>query len=165
MGGPDLATALWLLPVALPISIYVAWSDLRRMKIPNRAVYILAGSFVVLGFVALPLDTYMWRLTHLPVLLVIGMVLNALRVLGAGDAKFIAAASPYVAVGDFGLMCYILAGAFIGGYVTHRLAKNSPLRALAPNWESWQSGKRFPMGFPLGMALVFYLALPLFWPA
>ena len=38
MMGLSPTAALWLLPVALPISIYCAWNDTRVMKIPNVAV-------------------------------------------------------------------------------------------------------------------------------
>jgi len=89
-GIPTFAAGLFLL-AALPISIFVAYSDMSRMKIPNVAVVAL----------------------------------------------------------------------IIAGYVTHRIAKNSPIRKLVPNWESWTSGNRFPMGFPLAMTLVFYLILVL----
>lgn len=157
----DATVALWLLPATLPLGVYVAWSDLARMKIPNKAVYGLVAAFAVLGLFALPFDVYVWRWTHLPVLLIIGMVLNAIGALGAGDAKFLAAAAPFVALADLANVFYILAFCMFAAYVVHRLAKHTPLHKLAPNWESWRSGKRFPMGFPLAMALNVYLAWPL----
>ena len=43
--------------------------------------------------------------------------------------------------------------------LAHRGAKISPLRNLAPHWESWERGKKFPMGLPLGMTLATYLVL------
>ena len=58
------AQALWFLPFALPISIWVAWSDLKFMKIPNKAVYALLAVFLVVGLIALPLADYPWRLLH-----------------------------------------------------------------------------------------------------
>ena len=30
------SSALWFLPFVLPICFYVAWSDMRAMRIPNR---------------------------------------------------------------------------------------------------------------------------------
>jgi prepilin peptidase CpaA len=65
-----------------------------------------------------------------------------------------------VAYSDLALMCYILSGAFLIGYLAHRLVKHTPLHRLVPDWESWQSGKRFPMGFSLGGALITYLLVP-----
>ncbi len=153
------ATALWLLPVAFPVCVYVAWSDMRSMKIPNRAVYALVAGFAVLGLLALPLDVYLWRWTHLVVVLLIGMVLNAGGIIGAGDAKFAAAAAPYIAYGDIRLVLMLMGACVVAGYIVHRLAKHSPARRLAPDWISWDSGNRFPMGMPLGATLVLYLVL------
>ena len=61
--------ALWFLPFVLPVCLWVAWSDLRAMKIPNSAVLSLVVIYLVIGLVALPLPDYGWRLTHLAVLL------------------------------------------------------------------------------------------------
>ena len=158
METPDLA-ALWFLLPALPISAWVAWSDLSRMKIPNKAVLALMVAFLVIGPFVLPLAEYGWRWTHFVVMLLVGMGLNAAGVFGAGDAKFIAAAAPYVALADIDEILVIFALASIFGYVSHRIARATPLRRLAPNWVSWDAGNRFPMGYPLAVAFVAYLAL------
>ena len=44
------STALWFLPFALPICLWVMWSDLKAMKIPNMAVMALVAVFVIVGF-------------------------------------------------------------------------------------------------------------------
>lgn len=157
--GLTATAAAWFLIAAVPISFFVAFSDLSRMKIPNVAVGALVASYGVLGLIALPFSEYLWHWTHLVVALVIGIVLNAARAIGAGDAKFIAAAAPMVATADLVLLIPLFAACLIAGYMTHRLAMYSPLRRMTPGWESWTAGRRFPMGFPLGMTLVFYLLL------
>jgi prepilin peptidase CpaA len=151
--------AYWFLPAVVPISFYVAWSDMQRMKIPNIAVYALVISFAVLGLIALPFTQYLWHWTHLIVVLVVGFVLNMVRVLGAGDAKFMAGAAPFMATDDLPLILPLFAACLMAGLVTHRLVRLTPLRQMVPHWESWSTGRRFPMGFPLSMTLVFYLAL------
>jgi len=157
--GMTATAALWFLPAVIPIAIYVAWSDLQRMKIPNIAVYALVICFAVIGLIALPLPQYLWHWSHLVIVLLVGIILNAAGVMGAGDAKFMAAAAPFVAVADLQLVMALFAACLLAGFVTHRIVKFSPLRQLVPHWESWTSGKRFPMGFPLAMTLVFYLGL------
>lgn len=152
--------AAWLLIAALPIGLFVAWNDMRAMKIPNVAVVVLVIGFAVLGLIALPFNVYLWQWTHLVVVLIIGFVLNAAGILGAGDAKFAAAAAPYILLGDIIVLAWVFIACVITGFITHRIAKYSPLRDLVPEWESWTSGRRFPMGLPLGMTLVFYLLLP-----
>lgn len=153
------ATALWWLPFATPIGIWVAWSDMAFMKIPNKAVLALMAVFVVVGLVALPFGEYLWRYAHFAVVLAIGFVLNALRLIGAGDAKFAAAMAPFIDLGDTQLFLYLTAAVLIAAFVTHRSAKAIPaVRGRFPEWESWQR-RDFPMGLALGSALIFYLAL------
>ena len=151
--------AWWFLPAVIPIAIYVSWSDMSTMKIPNRAVIALVVAYAVLGLFAFPFQLYLWQWLHLIVALLAGMVLNAARAMGAGDAKFIAAAAPMVLLDDLRLIIVLLCACLLAGYVVHRAAKYAGARKLVPAWESWQSGRRFPMGFPLSVTLVFYLGL------
>lgn len=153
------AEALWFLPFVLPICIWVAWSDLSLMLIRNKAVVALAAIFVVIGLIALPFPEYPWRLLTMVIALVVGILMNAAGLMGAGDAKFIAAAAPFIDPGDVVIVTLIFSATLFGGYATHRIAKHSPLRALAPNWVSWTREKKYPMGFSLGSALVIYLGL------
>ncbi|WP_296423613.1 prepilin peptidase [Yoonia sp.] len=157
--GLTAQAAFWFLPAVIPIAIYVSWSDMSAMKIPNKAVYALVISYAVLGLIALPVQTYLWQWSHLIVMLVVGILLNAARVMGAGDAKFIAAAAPMFALSDLRFVLILFAACLLGGFATHRLARYTPLHKAVPDWDSWKTGKRFPMGFPLSMTLVFYLVL------
>ena len=43
------SSALWFLPFAIPIAIWVAWSDMKFMKIPNMAVLALLAVFLGVG--------------------------------------------------------------------------------------------------------------------
>ncbi|MCV2893060.1 prepilin peptidase [Lentibacter sp. XHP0401] len=152
--------AAWLfLPFVVPICIWAAWNDMRAMKIPNKSVIALALVFILLGLFVLPLNEYLWRLSHLVIVLLAGIVLNAAGALGAGDAKFAAAAAPFIAMGDLGLLLWLYAANLLAAYLTHRLAKNTKLRELAPEWKSWHVGPDFPMGFSLGGTLAIYLAM------
>lgn len=132
---------------------------MRAMKIPNLAVAALLLVFAVLGIFLLPFETYLWQWSHFGVVLVITFCLNMIGAIGAGDAKFAAAAAPFIALTDLRLVVVLFAACLLAGYVAHRLAKHSPLRRLVPHWESWKAGKRFPMGLPLASALGFYLIL------
>jgi len=144
-------TALWFLPFVLPICFYVAFTDMREMRIPNHAVVILAVIFLVLGLIALPLAEYPWRLATLVAVLVVGIFLNAGGLVGAGDAKFAAAAAPFIDPGDFRLL--------IALFAANLLAKWTPMRRLAPHWDSWEIKGDFPMGLSLGGTLALHLLL------
>lgn len=152
-------SALWFLPFVLPICFYVAFTDLRDMRITNQAVLALAAVFVIVGLVALPLPVYGMRLVQMVAVLVIGVLLNAGGAVGAGDAKFVAAAAPFVAPGDLRLLLAVFAANLLAAFVTHRLAKYTALRRVAPGWKSWDVGWKFPMGFSLGGTLAIYLIL------
>ncbi len=152
-------SAMWFLPLATLISIWVAWNDMKFMKIPNVAVLALFAVFFIIGFFVLPTDEYLRRYSHLVVILLIGFVCSTLGLLGAGDAKFAAAMAPFVAWSDAAKMLYLLAAVVLAAFLTHRiLQRSSAFRKLTPDWKSWDN-KDFPMGFALGGALVAYLAL------
>lgn len=157
--------AAWFLPFVLPICLYVIYTDISRMKITNTANLALAGVFVVIGLIALPFDVYLWRLAALGIVLVAGIVLNAVGAMGAGDSKFLAAAAPYIAIGDLNLLVWLFMATLLAAFVTHRCVKHTPLRRLAPDWTSWEQGKKFPMGLALGAALSIYLGLGLLYGA
>ena len=155
----DATHALWFLPFVLPICLYVAFTDMAQMRITNQAVILLALVFLVLGIFLFPMQEYLWRIGALLAVLIVGMILNAAGAFGAGDAKFIAAAAPFIALGDLRLVIALFMATLLAAAVAHRGAKHTPLRRLAPHWESWEKGRKFPMGLALGPALAIYLIL------
>jgi len=154
--------AMVFLPFVLPICLWVIWSDLSTMKITNRANIALLAAFLLLGLFVMSFDVYFWRLAQFAIILGIAFLANMIGLMGAGDSKFFAAAAPFVAVGDAGTVLMLLMAITIVAVLTHRLAKHSPLRQMAPDWESWHREGKFPMGFALGSTLIAYLGLGLF---
>lgn len=151
--------AFWLLLMALPICVWVMYSDVKDMKIRNKAVLALLAVYAVVGFIALPLDAYLWRYAHFAVILVIGFLLSLSGGFGAGDAKFAAVMALFVALPDSGTVMMLLAALMVVAFVLHRTARAIPLiRRATPDWASWEA-KKFPMGTALGSTLAVYLAL------
>ena len=155
----DTATAAWFLPFVLPIALWISWTDMSSMKIPNKAVIATLVVFAVIGLIALPFTEYLWRWSHFAVVLAITFVLSSLRLMGAGDAKFAAAMAPFIALEDGYEFMFLLGGTIIAAFIVHRVAKASRIRQMVPDWESWNR-KEFPMGMALGPSLVFYLLIP-----
>lgn len=152
--------ALWFLPFCLPIAVWVAWSDMKYMKIPNKAVMVMAAVWAVVGLLAFPLNTYLWGWAVLGIVLVAGFIANAVGLVGAGDAKFAAAMAPVFVTGDLRLIFALFAACLLGAFATHRIARLiGPLRRALPDWESWNR-KDFPMGLALAGTLIFYLLAP-----
>ncbi len=153
--------ALWLLPFVLPIAIWVAWSDMKFMKIPNKAVVAMAVVWLVIGLVAVPLHAWAWGWALLGIVLAAGFVANAAGLVGAGDAKFAAAMAPVFVGGDLRLVMALFAACLLGAFGAHRIAKLiPPFRAATADWESW-TRKDFPMGLALSGTLIFYLLAPI----
>lgn len=161
---PPLAALAFLLP-ALPIGIWVAWSDMKSMKIPNKAVMALAISFLLIGIFALPFKAFLWALALGGMVLVAGFIGNAAGLFGAGDAKFAAAMAPFFIGADLRFVLGLFAACLLGAFTSHRLAGRIPaFRAATSDWSSW-THKDFPMGLALTGTLIFYLLaalLPLF---
>ena len=151
--------ALWFLILATPVSLYVAWSDVKAMRIPNIAVLALMAIYAVVGVLVLPLQVWAWAWLHFVVVLVIGFVLNMTGSFGAGDAKFAAAMAPFIALGDLRLFLVLLSAVTIAALIMHRTMRAIPaVRNATPDWASWQR-REFPFGLALGPALIFYLVL------
>ena len=156
-----LASALFLAG-ALPLSIYAGLSDLRSMTIPNWISIALIVVFVVLGLFLLPIEVLAWRLGAGLAVLVAGFFLNAARVLGGGDAKFLAAITPYIAFEDIGSFMFILSVSLLVTLALHRLAMRiPPIRRATAGWASWEAGRHFPMGISIAAAIIVYLFLKL----
>ncbi|MEI6097359.1 MAG: prepilin peptidase [Alphaproteobacteria bacterium] len=149
--------ALTFLPFATAIGIWVAWSDMRYMKIPNRAVLALGAVYLVIGVFVLPFGTYLWGWALSAIVLVFGFVLNAGGALGAGDAKFAAAMAPFFVQSDLRFVMGLAAACLLGSFAAHRLMRALPtFRRALPDWVSW-THPRFPMGLCLSGMLIFYL--------
>lgn len=156
-----LPSALWFLPFCVPIAVWIAWSDMKFMKIPNKAVVAMALAYAVVGLLAFPLQAWLWGWAVLGIVLLAGFVANATGLVGAGDAKFAAAMAPVFSTGDLRLILALFCACLLGAFVTHRLAKHiPPLRRATADWESW-TRKDFPMGLALAGTLIFYLLAPI----
>ncbi len=152
--------ALWFLPFVLPLCYAAALTDLRGMRIPNCINDSLGLVYIVVGLFVMPTwADYGWQLLHLPIGIAFGFLFYSAGMIGAGDAKFAGAAAPLVAFADLPALMMIFSANLLAGFVTHRLAKYSPLRRLAPDWLSWSVGSKFPMGLCLGATLSIYLIL------
>ena len=150
---------LWFLPFIIPIAIWVAWSDMKFMKIPNKAVIALLAVYLVVGFFVFPLKVYGWGWALFAIVLVIGIIITSLRMVGAGDAKFTAAMAPFFATADIRVVLALFAACLLGALTSHRLAKRIPaFRNRTSDWASWTDAK-FPMGLALSGTLIFYPVL------
>lgn len=82
----------------IPMLIYVMYSDLKDMRIPNMASLVIFAAFVPLGLWGLPIETFGWRVLHgaIAFFVAFGLFSVAPGVVGGGDLKLIVALVPYV---------------------------------------------------------------------
>jgi prepilin peptidase CpaA len=147
---------LWFLPFTVPIAIWVAWSDVKFMKIPNKAVLALFAVYLLVGLFIFPLNLWGWGWALAGIVMLAGFIGTAAGLMGAGDAKFAAAMAPFFAAADLRMVLALFAACLLGAFASHRLMRATPaFRAATPDWESW-TNKDFPMGLALSGTLVFY---------
>ena len=153
------ASLLWFLPFTLPIAIWVAWSDMKFMKIPNKAVVALTLVYLLVGLFVFPLKVWGWGWALFGIVLLAGFIVTALGLVGAGDAKFAAAMAPFFVTADIRMVFALFAACLLAAFTSHRLMRSIPsVRAATADWSSW-TNKDFPMGLALAGTLIFYPVL------
>lgn len=157
--------AMILLAPVLPIAVWAAGSDMKRMKIPNKAVLALAAVWPLLGWLAVTTwAAWFWGFALMAIVLVLGYLAYTTGTFGAGDAKYAAAMAPVFVGAHIGNLLMIIFICMIGALLLHRLAGKLPaVRAVTPDWESFTQRRYFPFGLALSGILVFYLVAAI-WP-
>lgn len=158
---PSDAAAVFLL-FMVPIWFYMAWNDMAHLKIRNGLVLLVFGLFLIVGPLVLSWPLFVGQLIQAVVVFGIIVVLFMAGVMGGGDAKFIAAASPFFMREDGIMILMIALACSLGAFTTHRVFRLAGADRTTPLWRSWRSGKRFPLGFSLGAIVCLYLALAAF---
>ncbi|MEM6727904.1 MAG: prepilin peptidase [Pseudomonadota bacterium] len=158
---PPGAARLFLI-FALPVWLYMAWYDMARLKILNGLVLFVLAVFLLLGPLVLPFSAYMGQLLQALIVFVVIFALYAAGAMGGGDAKFIAAAAPFFMAEDIFLILSLFLACALAAFAVHRLFLVAGADRALPLWQSWRSGRRFPLGFALGGVLTIYLALAAF---
>lgn len=142
---------LMLFPAAMA---FAASMDMLTMTIPNRISLVLIGSFFVAAYFAdLSSHDLLMRLATGAIVLVVGFGLFAVRALGGGDAKLLAASSLWI--GFDGLLEYTTLIAMFGGllsiFVLLGRAHFPEGSVRAPSWVLRLQSRE--TGIPYGLAI------------
>lgn len=151
--------ALILLIPVLPIAIWAAMTDMKRMKIPNKSVLAMAAVWPLLGWMAVPTwAAWFWGFAIMAIALVALYLLYTTGTFGAGDAKYAAAMSGIFVGTPIAWLLLLIASSMIAALILHRIARSIPaVRRMTPDWESWSQARYFPFGLALSGIAVFYL--------
>lgn len=148
-----------LLGLAAPFALWAAWQDIRTMRIPNEISVYAGLAFILVMPFFLPYDSYGLRIAIGGWVLVAGFVLNTLGLLGGGDAKFATVMAPFVAPGHYIYVLMAYLASILICVALHRLVGFIAVRTgTLQDWESFSSGKKFPMGLPITVAMLVYLS-------
>jgi len=147
---------LLLLPLSiLPVLVILAGlHDLTTMKIPNWISGLLFLTYFPAAFMlGLPLATIGVSLGLCLLVLVVGAGMFALKWMGGGDAKLIAATTLWM--GMAGILPLLLFTALIGGgFCLVLMAARSQLQVFAINGPGWVTRLMEPKGdLPYGVAI------------
>lgn len=106
-----------LLLVFPALMAFAAMMDLITMTIPNRiSIALIMGFLAAALAVGMPMEQFLTHVAVGLVVLAIGIVLFAARVVGGGDAKLLAAASLWIGVDQLAL--YMMYVGLIGGLLS-----------------------------------------------
>lgn len=145
-----------------PLMIYTIWSDLKSLRIPNWVVLATFAVFLVTGFWGLPFETFLWRILHGVIFLMIGFGLYAVASgkVGGGDLKMIAVLVPFIAGEDTLFVLVVYTFVTIAGLFLHRLLR-AMLKDRETGWIAIDQKIYFPVGLILGLTILIYLGVEL----
>jgi prepilin peptidase CpaA len=156
--------AMILLIPVLPIAIWAAVSDMKRMKIPNTAVLAMAAVWPLTGWLLVPFAGWLWGLALMVIVFVLGYLIYLTGTFGAGDAKYSAAMAGLFVGGRIGDILLIVFVCMVMALILHRGLRSIPaVQRATPDWVSWTQRRYFPFGLALSGMVVFYL-LAAIWP-
>ncbi|QHQ37224.1 A24 family peptidase [Algicella marina] len=144
--------------VLLPFLFTAAYTDLKFMLLKNWMNIALFALFLPLGLMVLPVEDFAYRLCIGLAVFVVLMLLAIFNAFGAGDAKYLAALTPFIAPEDYSAFVFILCYTNLIAIVLHRIARSvAAIRNLAPDWKSW-AARKFPMGYAISGAALFFFS-------
>lgn len=154
---------LLLIP-AIPIALWVSWSDMKFMRIPNVACLALFVSFLVLGFFIYDLHEYGIRILQGIVVLIIGFFATKIGLVGGGDSKFFAAMAPFIALEQSLPFIFIIGIMSLLSVGLHKIVGITPwVKHKIADWDSWNTTGMFPFGVTLATSLIASLVLTNFY--
>jgi len=120
-------TDLIALAVFAAALLGAAYTDLRQYLIPNRYPAVIAAAYALFAM-SHPLAQGLWSLAAGSLMLVVGAIMLATRVMGGGDAKLLAATTLWA--GPWLAPSFLMIVAFAGAVIA--LTWLTPLRRLMP---------------------------------
>lgn len=141
---------LFPLALMLPVLGFAAYTDLTRMKIPNKLSLIGIAIFVVcIPFI--PLEETGMRFLSAAILFAVMFILFALGLFGGGDVKLMSVLMLFIPSNSLFAFAYIFSASMFVGILIVLILQSFP--TLVPShWLSAQRKGHFPMGISIALA-------------
>ncbi len=151
--------ALILLVPALPIAIWATLNDLKKLKIPNKAVLAMAAIWPLLGWLAVPTWTaWFWGLGFMAIGIALAYLAFALFNFPGGDGKYAAAISPFFVGADISYVLMLVLICMMGATLAFQVIRVLPgIRSVTTGWEGFKHWRIVPFGLALSAMAIYYL--------
>lgn len=151
--------ALILLVLMLPIAIWATFNDLKRLKIPNKAVLAMAAIWPLAGWMAVPTWTaWAWGFAFMAIGIALGYVAHALVNFPGGDSKYAAAISPVFVGADIVEVITLVLACMLGATVLFQIVRILPgIDRVTAGWEGFKHWRIVPFGLALSAMVIYYL--------
>lgn len=142
-----------LVPLLLvsPVLVAAAYSDLRHMRIPNGLSWAALAAFLLLAPAFVGAEQAAERAVVAAGVLAAGVAMFALRLVGGGDVKILAALFLFVPTSTMSVFLLTFSAAMLCGIALMPVLRAFP-GAASSGWVALRRGAGFPMGISIALS-------------
>ena len=139
--------------VSIFLLLYVIYTDLSDLRIPNVVVMALLAVFAATQAPFLPLPELAWRTGAAAVVFALGVAVFVLHLLGGGDVKLLPVVVLFIPSGQWAQFMLALSVAVILSLSCLRLLRRT---GVGRQWRSLNQTARYPLGPAIALAALIY---------
>lgn len=147
------ALGIW---ACLPVLLYIIYTDLSDLRIPNAAVMVLMIIFAATQLPVLPLQELMMRVFAATAIFGLCLIVFALHLLGGGDVKLLPAVVLFVPSTEWAQFVLALSVSVILTLTILRWLRGF---SSGGKWKSVNQTSRYPLGPAIALAGLVYKPL------
>ncbi|MEQ6249958.1 prepilin peptidase [Sulfitobacter sp. HNIBRBA3233] len=150
MSGTDLLS--W---IPVPVFLYLIYTDLRYLRIPNRALFVLFCALALAHLPTLAPADIPLRLVGAAAVFALAFAAFYTGMLGGGDVKMISVVMLFVPLQDIAAFALALSVSVILSLSVIKILRRSrSVKAL--QWRAFNDAKRLPLGPAIAISSMIY---------